>query len=144
MPQAVIATIRGLSAGAVMTAAALVSAGATADEQTFGQNCGGCHEVGRGARHGVGPALTNVYGRRAGGVTGFRYSEQLAEAGGDGLVWNEETLDGFLEDPRGYLWGNRMAYSGLADVGKRRAIIGFLRDAARGRQDAIGEQDGGR
>ena len=144
MRQVVIATIRGLSIGAAMAAAAILSTDATTDEQTFGQNCGGCHDVGPGATHGVGPALTTVYGRRAGSVTGYRYSEELARAGRDGLVWNEETLDGFLEDPRGYLWGNRMAYSGLPDIGKRQAIIRFLRDAARGRQDATDERDGGR
>lgn len=138
------ATIRRMTLAATMLVVATLSTDATAGEQTFAQNCGGCHNIGAGAKNGVGPALTKVYGFRAGSVTGFRYSEQLVEAGKDGLVWNAETLDGFLADPRGYLWGNRMAYAGLSDADTRQAVIRFLRDVARGRADTIVGDNGGR
>lgn len=137
-------TVRRIMLAATIVVASALSTDAAADEETFARNCGGCHTIGAGAQHGVGPALTTVYGRRAGSLAGYRYSDELAKAGRNGLIWNTETLDGFLADPRGYLWGNRMAYAGLSDADARRAIIRFLRDVARGRADAVGEGDGGR
>ena len=35
-------------------------------------------------------------GREAGAVEGFKYSKALKEAG---IVWNSETLNGYLENP---------------------------------------------
>ncbi len=47
-----------------------------------------CHEVGPDARNRIGPHLNDLFGRIAGAVEGFRYSESMERANGDGLVWD--------------------------------------------------------
>ncbi|MFN3938317.1 MAG: c-type cytochrome [Gemmobacter sp.] len=79
--------------------------GATAFNQ-----CQTCHVVidadgntiaGRNAR--TGPNLYAVIGRQAGTVEGFRYGASLVQAGEKGLVWDEEQLAEYLQDPQGFL-----------------------------------------
>jgi cytochrome c len=72
--------------------------------------CQTCHVVandagevlaGRNAR--TGPNLYGVVGRVAGSVEGFRYGASIVEAGEKGLVWDEETLVAYLQDPAAVL-----------------------------------------
>lgn len=88
--------------------------------------CLACHQVGPGASHRVGPLLNGVMGRPAGRLDGFRYSPVLVAAGEGGLVWTEETLDAFLENPRDFLPRNRMAFAGVRSADDRRAIAAYL------------------
>lgn len=72
-------------------------------EQVFRQRCQTCHRVGEGARNLVGPVLNGVYGRQAGTVEGFRYSNLNRAAGEAGLVWNSERLVEYLPNPNAFL-----------------------------------------
>ncbi|WP_127108624.1 c-type cytochrome [Pararhodobacter zhoushanensis] len=90
------------------------------------RQCRSCHQIGEGARNGTGPLLTDVVGRHAGGVEGFRYSNPMTQAGEEGLIWTPETLDAFLADPRGYMRGTRMSFRGLRDEADRQAMIAYL------------------
>ncbi|PZX12810.1 cytochrome c [Palleronia aestuarii] len=90
------------------------------------RKCQACHAVGEGASNKVGPQLNGVVGRTMGDAEGFKYSSALQEANSEGRIWNEETLAAFLEDPRGYLPGNKMSFRGLPKVEDREAIIAFL------------------
>lgn len=53
----------------------------------FGQ-CQSCHAIGQGADHKVGPHLNELFGRKAGSLPGFAYSDGLRSAGVDGLAWD--------------------------------------------------------
>jgi len=90
------------------------------------RQCRSCHRVGEGARNGTGPVLNGVFGRAAGSVDGFRYSNPMRAAAEDGLVWTAEALDAFLEDPRAYMRGTRMSFRGLRDAADRAAMIAYL------------------
>jgi cytochrome c len=59
----------------------------------FQRRCTGCHTL-EGDREG--PRLAGVFGRRAGSVPGFEYSESLRSSG---LTWNDATLERWLTDP---------------------------------------------
>lgn len=96
-----------------------------AGERAF-RACAACHKVGEGARNGTGPQLNGVYGQAAGQVDGFRYSNPLTAMAADGLVWDAASLDAFLENPRGFMSGTRMSYSGLKDADQRMAVIAYL------------------
>jgi cytochrome c2 len=100
---------------------ALVAAG-----ETVFRACAACHEIGEGARNRVGPALNNTYGNTVAHVEGFRYSPALREAGESGMVWDEETLAGYLADPRGFIRGNRMAFQGLRSDEDIAAVIAYM------------------
>jgi cytochrome c len=73
--------------------------------------------------------LAGLFGRWAGSLNGTRYSQAMQEAG---LVWDERTLDSFLEDPRGIVPGTTMAVR-ITDQAQRAAIISFLQDAGDGK-----------
>lgn len=109
------------------TAASADSFGdAEAGEKVFGE-CKGCHQVGEGAKHRIGPHLNALFGRPAAGVEDFRYSKSFQRAGKNGLEWHAETLDAFLENPRSYASGTRMSYRGLKDKTDRLNVIAYLR-----------------
>ena len=98
-----------------------------AGERTFRQ-CQACHMVGENAKPRVGPPLNNLFGRQAGTWDGFnRYSNAMKGAGEDGLVWNEETVAAYLENPRKYIPGNQMAYPGLRKEADRANVIAYLK-----------------
>ena len=73
-----------------------------AGEKTF-KKCIACHAVGPDAKNKAGPFLTGVVGRQAGSVEGFNYGKDLVTAGEKGLIWTEELLAGYLEDPKQFL-----------------------------------------
>ncbi|MFV1876790.1 c-type cytochrome [Nioella sp.] len=99
---------------------------AEAGEGLFRQ-CSSCHQVGDGAQNRTGPILTGIVGAPAGLVEGFRYSNPMQAAAEEGLVWTPEELHAFLENPRAYMRGTRMAFRGVADEADRNAIIEYLR-----------------
>lgn len=84
--------------------------------------CQVCHRLEKGAIA-VGPSLHGIVGRPAGSVAGFDYSDANASAD---IVWTGENLFAYLEDPRGFMPGNRMAFSGIADAQERADLIAFL------------------
>ncbi len=108
----------------------VLAAAYSAEQITAGEaiwrQCVACHQVGDNARNATGPYLNGVYGSPVAMKDGFRYSPVLLEAGADGMIWDNATLDAFLEDPRGYLPRNRMSFRGVRDADDRQALIAYL------------------
>ena len=100
----------------------LVAAGEAAWRQ-----CRTCHQIGDGARNGTGPQLNDIVGMPAAQIDGFRYSPAFVEAGEEGVVWDEATLDTFLENPAGMIPRNRMAFRGVRSADERAALIAYLK-----------------
>ncbi|MCE4557503.1 c-type cytochrome [Roseateles cellulosilyticus] len=100
-----VAALLGLVAPGLAGAAADVAAG-----RKLFASCANCHAVGPGARHGFGPQLNGLAGRRAGSVADYAYSPAMKASG---LVWNEATLTAFLRDPNTVVPGTKMRYWGL-------------------------------
>jgi len=89
--------------------------------------CMSCHRVGEGARNGVGPHLNGIFGRTAGAIDGFKYSEGLLRAGSDGLVWDAESLDLYLENPKTFVSRTRMNFAGMPSAEDRSHLLAYLR-----------------
>jgi cytochrome c2 len=89
----------------------------------FATRCGGCHRIGDGRAHGIGPDLRGIVGRPAGRAAGFAYSPALA---GAAATWTRADLDRFLADPAQALPGTAMQVEGIADPAVRAAIIAHL------------------
>lgn len=94
---------------------------AAAGETVFAQ-CRTCHLIDEG-RNGVGPSLYGVIGRTAGTVEGFRYSDANASSG---VTWTPEVMFDYLESPREFMPGTRMAFPGLRDPQDRADLIAYL------------------
>lgn len=86
--------------------------------------CRSCHTITEGGANMTGPNLHGVFGRQAGTVEKFRYSEPVKNAG---FVWDAEHLDKWLADPRGFLPGNRMSFMGVKAAKDRIDLIAYLK-----------------
>jgi cytochrome c len=102
--------------------------------------CSVCHSLTPG-RHMTGPSLAGVWGRKAGTAPGFaRYSEVLKSSG---VIWNAETLDAWLTDPRSFIPNNRMTFPGIDDAAARADLIAYLEAAASNQAQAEGGSENG-
>lgn len=90
----------------------------------FLDKCKGCHEIGDGAQHRIGPDLAGVVERPIASVENFSYSEALRTLRG---VWTADRLQGFLSDPDSFAPGTSMSVEGLADSTERVSLIEYLR-----------------
>ncbi len=115
-----------LSAALVWSASAYAAGDVAHGEQVFKQ-CKVCHAVGPGAKAGVGPAQNNVVGSKAGTRAGYNYSPAMKEAGEKGIVWDEATLDKYLENPKALIPGTKMVFPGLKNEKDRQDVIAYLK-----------------
>ncbi|GLQ20103.1 c-type cytochrome [Algimonas porphyrae] len=88
------------------------------------KRCRACHTLDDGGRHKVGPNLWNIYGRTAGTMEGFNYSKSMTASE---IVWTDETLSDYIENPSKYIAGNRMSFVGLRKAEDRAALLEYLR-----------------
>ena len=93
-------------------------------EKSFAK-CAACHKVEKGAPNGVGPNLHGIVGKAVASVDGFAYSTAMKAKGG---VWDEATLDAYLENPRKVVPGTKMAFAGINNAEERKALIGWLKE----------------
>lgn len=108
--------------------AALAQEGDPAAGKTVFNKCRACHEA-ETDRNKVGPSLLGVFGRTAGTLESFqgRYSENMKQAGAEGLVWDEENLTEYLRDPRAVIPKGKMAFPGLKDNADLADVIAYLK-----------------
>lgn len=121
-----------LFATALMVAVPVLAGTAYADgdaekgKKVFNK-CKACHEA-DSEKNKVGPSLQGLFGRTAGTVEGFNYSDAMRSSG---IVWNQETLDAYLADPKGNVPGNKMAFPGLKKEDDRANVIAYLEQATK-------------
>lgn len=118
------------------TAATGVATAATGSAQAGArafQACASCHALEPG-RNLTGPTLAGIWGRKAGTGESFtRYSNALKASN---VVWNEQSLDRWLTDPKALVPNNYMVFPGVRDPKARGDIIAFLKAASEGGLDA--------
>jgi cytochrome c len=51
----------------------------------------------------------------------------MVRAGDDGLVWTEETLDAYIENPKALVSKTRMSFRGISDAEQRSDLLAYLR-----------------
>ena len=116
----------GVVAGALTLSSSIALAqGDPAQGEKVYNKCKACHVV-EEPQNRVGPHLVGLFGRQAGSVEDFRYSDAMKESG---ITWNEETIAEYVADPRGYIKGNRMAFVGLKKEEEIADLIAYLKEA---------------
>jgi cytochrome c len=89
--------------------------------------CATCHAKEPGENR-VGPTLHGIIGRHSGEVAGFHYSAANKTSG---LVWTEQELYAYLENPQKTVPGTYMTYTGVKDPQKRADVIAYLQENTR-------------
>ena len=117
--------VGGILAGLALLIAAAASSSSKAAQQLdgkalFEKRCGGCHALDRDKE---GPRLGGVYGRKAGTIDSFQYSDALKNSK---VTWSDNTLDRWLTDTEKLVPNNDMSFQ-VQSADERTAIIGYLK-----------------
>ena len=113
-----------LAAAAVVSGPALAAGDAAQGEKVF-RKCRVCHAVDE-EKNQVGPHLVGLFGSTSGSIEDYKYSEAMIEAA---ITWDEASLTAYLENPRGYVKGTKMAFGGLKKEQDLKDISAYLKDA---------------
>jgi cytochrome c len=115
----------------LITAAALIAASAAATlaqdvdkGATVFKKCGVCHKIGPGATNLVGPELNGLDGRHSGSVAGYSYSPANKDSG---IVWNEETFEEYIKDPKAKIPGTKMIFAGIKNEQEAKDLWAYIK-----------------
>ena len=101
------------------------AADAAAGEAQFNK-CKICHSINAGGPAIVGPNLHGVFGRKAGTLDNFAYSEAMKESG---IVWDDETMAKYVRNPKEVVPGGKMAFPGIKDEAQLADLLAYLHQA---------------
>lgn len=93
-------------------------------EKLFKARCAQCHTYQKNQPHKTGPNLYGLFGRETGQCEGYMYSSANKNAS---IVWNEQTLFDYLEDPQKYIPRTKMVLRGFKGIQERKDVIAFLK-----------------
>ena len=94
--------------------------------QIFAQ-CKVCHSLEAG-KNMVGPSLHGLIGRKAGSVPGYAYSPAMKNAN---VTWNDDTLSKYLSDPKAFIPGDKMVFTGIKNPSSLGDLLAYLNQATK-------------
>lgn len=97
-----------IATGLILAGTSVFAEGDAAKGEKDFKKCKACHMIANGDEvlykgGKTGPNLFGLFGRQAGTIEGFKYGKSIVAAGDAGLVWDEETLAGYIQNPKEYL-----------------------------------------
>ena len=108
--------------GAKGTVALLAKANAENGAAIF-KKCAVCHTNEKGKPKGIGPNLWGVVNRPKASFEGFEYSGDMKANGG---IWTFEDIATFIANPKAYVAGTKMVFSGLTNPEDAADVIAYL------------------
>ncbi|KAJ8979773.1 hypothetical protein NQ317_015252 [Molorchus minor] len=94
-------------------------------KKLFQKLCAQCHSIDKGGKSKTGPNLHGIFGKKAGQILGFNFSDALKMMG---ITWNDDTLNLYLEDPKKLIPGTKKNFAGVKNKEDRKDIIAFLKE----------------
>ena len=95
-------------------------------ERQFRRKCSICHSLADDGQRRAGPTLAGLFGRPAGAIEGYAYSETVANLGID---WTEQTIDQLFDlGPDHFIPGSKMPMQRITRPKDRNDLIEFLKD----------------
>lgn len=99
----------------------------------FQRKCSVCHTLTADDANRAGPTLYRIFGREAGSLPGYPYSQALLESD---IIWNEETIAKLFDHgPDVVTPGTKMPIQRITDPGRRAALVVFLKEATAGPEE---------
>lgn len=123
----------------MVAAMSLAAAGAAraqdvgAGERSFAK-CRACHQMGETAKNGIGPQLNGMFGRKAGTIPGYSYSQPNKDSG---LTWDDTVFAEYIKDPKAKIPGTKMAFAGIKNDKEIADLTAYLKQF-----DAAGKKTG--
>jgi cytochrome c len=120
--------MRRLAFSAALIAAMAATAPGHAQDLDNGKliwnKCRACHQLGENAKNMVGPVLNGLFGRKAGTVEGFNYSEANKSSG---VTWDEATFREYIKNPKAKIPNTKMVFAGISDEADIDDLIAYLK-----------------
>ncbi|KUJ85778.1 cytochrome C [Ruegeria marisrubri] len=97
-------------------------------ERQFARKCSICHALTPDGGRRAGPTLYGIFGRPAGSLPGYLYSETLKNSD---IVWRDDTINALFDlGPDHYIPGSKMPMQRITQAQDRADLIAFLRRAS--------------
>lgn len=94
-------------------------------KRQFMRKCSICHTLTPGSARRAGPSLYDLFGRRAGTVEDYSYSDALD---GSTIIWDEDTIDALFDiGPEHYIPGTKMPMQRITGAQDRADLVTYLR-----------------
>ena len=72
------------------------------------------------------PNLFGIVGRKAGSIEGFRYSANMRSLAEGGLVWSEDRLRAYVQNPKAVVPQGSMSFPGLRNETQINDLMAYL------------------
>ena len=96
-------------------------------EKQFARKCSVCHTLVENGKKRAGPTLYKIFGRKAGTLEGYKYSQALIDSD---IIWNEESINRlFDEGPDKVTPGTKMPIQRMKKIQDRQDLVMFLKKA---------------